>query len=60
MPVGLDTVHLINILESVLIEELEPPVNGQRGDFLGHQCEQVPDPEIALHHSRAFLQNLIG
>ena len=57
---GLDTVNLINILESVLIEALEPPVNGQRGDFLGHQCEQVPDPEIALHQSRAFLQSLIG
>ena len=60
MPGELDTVHLINILESVLIEALEPPVNGRRGDFLGHQCEQVPHPEIAVQQTRSFLQNLIG
>ena len=60
MPGELDTVHLINILESVLIEALEPPVNGRRGDFLGHQCEQVPLPEIAVQQTRSFLQNLIG
>ena len=60
MPSQIDPAHLINILESVLIEALEPPVNGRRGDFLGTQYEQVPDSTIAIQQSRAFLQNLIG
>ena len=60
MPNALDAVHLINILESVLIEALEPPVNGRRGDFLGLQCEQVADPDIAMRQSREFLRGLIG
>ena len=35
MPAQADSAHLISILEAVLIEALEPPVNGRRGDFLG-------------------------
>ena len=60
MPTEVDPAHLISILESVLIEALEPPVNGRRGDFLGIQYEQVPHPDIALQQSRAFLQSLTG
>ena len=55
-----DTIHLIAILESVLIEALEPPVNGQRGDYLGTLYEQVPDQDIAKQQSQAFLQKLAG
>ena len=60
MPSEATPTHLINILESVLIEALEPPVNGRRGDYLGLQYEQVPDQDIAQRQTRAFLQNLIG
>ena len=60
MPSEVTPAHLISILESVLIEALEPPVNGRRGDYLGVQYEQVPDPEIATQLSRAFLRSLTG
>lgn len=60
MPTKVDPKHLISILESVLIEALEPPVNGRRGDYLGIQYEQVPDPDIAKNQSRAFLRSLTG
>jgi hypothetical protein len=60
MPPDVDPAHLVSILESVLIEALEPPVNGRRGDFLGLQYEQVPDPIIAQQQSKAFLQSLTG
>ena len=46
LPSEIDTQHLVTILESVLIEALEPPVNGRRGDYMGVLYEQVPDPEI--------------
>ena len=55
-----DLTHLICVLESVLIEALEPPVNGQRGDYMGDLYEQVPNAEIAQLQSREFLQNLVG
>ena len=45
-PSQIDTQHLAAALESVLIEALEPPVNGQRGDDMGSLYEQVVDPEI--------------
>lgn len=60
MPAQVDSAHLISILEAVLIEALEPPVNGRRGDFLGIPYKQVPDPEIAREQSHSFLQNLTG
>lgn len=60
MPAQVDSAHLISILEAVLIEALEPPVNGRRGDFLGNPYKQVPDPEIAREQSHSFLQNLTG
>ena len=46
LPSEIDTDHFVAILESVLIEALEPPVNGQRGDYMGILYEQVVDPEI--------------
>ena len=46
LPREIDTQHLVTILESVLIEALEPPVNGRRGDYMGVLYEQVADPEI--------------
>jgi hypothetical protein len=45
---------------SALIEALEPPVNGRRGNLLGLQCEQAPDPDTAMRQSREFLRGLIG
>ena len=60
MPDQVDSVHIIGILEAVLIEALEPPINGRRGDYLGTECKQVPDPEIAKEQSRSFLQDLTG
>ena len=54
MPTGLDTVHFINILESVLIEALAPPVNGRRGDFMGAQCTQVADDTIRDQRAANF------
>ena len=46
MPDQVDSTDLISILETVLIEALEPPVNGRRGDSLGSQYQQVQDPDI--------------
>ena len=60
MPDQVDSAHLISILEAVLIEALEPPINDRRGDFLGIQYKQVPDHEIAKEQSRSFLQDLTG
>lgn len=60
MPNQVDSTDLISILEAVLIEAREPPVNGRRGDFLGIPYKQVPDPEIAREQSHSFLQNLTG
>lgn len=60
MPGEISPSHLINILEAVLIEALEPPVNGQRGAYMGVQYEQVPDLVIAQQQTRAFLRNLMG
>ena len=60
MPGEVTPAHLINILEAVLIEALEPPVNGQRGNYLGAQYEQVTDRATAQRQARELLQNLIG
>ena len=46
LPSEMETRHLVTIIESVLIEALEPPVNGRRGDYMGVLYEQVPDPMI--------------
>ena len=60
MPGEATSAHLINILEAVLIEALEPPVNGQRGNYLGAQYEQVTDRATAQRQALELLQNLIG
>ena len=60
MPGEATSAHLINILEAVLIEALEPPVNGRRGEHLGTQYEQMPDQDIAQKQTHEFLKNLVG
>lgn len=57
---ALDSHQLIVILEAVLIEALNPPVNGQRGEGMGELYEQVTSPDIAAQQSREFLQRLSG
>lgn len=51
---------LVSILESVLIEALQPPINGQQGDHLGIKYDQVPHPEIAKQQSLSLLRSLTG
>lgn len=46
LPTDMESRHLVTILESILIEALEPPVNGRRGDYMGVLYEQVSDPII--------------
>ncbi|MDE2786138.1 MAG: HTH domain-containing protein [Chloroflexota bacterium] len=58
MPRELDGAHLINILESVLIEALAPPVNGRRGDFMGAQCAQIADDTIREQRAANFRQEV--
>lgn len=60
LPGEIDPFHLITILEAVLIEALEPPVNGRRGDYIGTPYQQVIDPKVAQSQARSLLQNLIG
>ena len=52
--------NLITMLEATLIETLEPPVNGQRGELMGVLYEQVTDPIIASQQARSFLKDLAG
>ena len=54
------TENIIAVLESILIETLEPPVNGKRGDYMGELYEQTTDPEIASQQARNFLLDLAG
>ena len=56
----IDADYLIRLLEAVLIEVLEPPVNGQRGEGMGELYEQVAAPDIASQQSRDFLRRLSG
>ena len=56
----IDPYRLIVILESVLIEALEPPVNGKRGEGMGELYEQVSSPDIAAQNSKDFLRSLSG
>lgn len=53
-----DPNRLIGILEAVLIEVLQPPVNARRGDFMGILYTQVTDPEIVEAERRAHFQRL--
>lgn len=56
----IDADRLFRLLEAVLIEVLEPPVNGQRGEGMGELYEQVAAPDIASQQSRDFLRRLSG
>ena len=49
---------LITILESVLIEALEPPINGRRGDRMGELYQQVIDPQIQENLRREYFASL--
>ena len=49
---------LITILESVLIEALEPPINGRRGDRMGELYQQVIDPQIQEQMRRDYFASL--
>ena len=60
MPTKVNPKSLVRILEAVLIEVLQPPVNGRRGDYMGIQYKQVPHPDIAKEQSLSFLRNLTG
>ena len=48
----------IIVLESVLIEALEPPINGRRGDRMGVLYEQVIAPSIQERQNYDILATL--
>lgn len=58
MPDQVDSAHLISILEAVLIEALEPPVNGRRGDYLGLSTSKSRTPR--LQRNKAVLSSKIS
>lgn len=58
IPDNVTTSDLIVILESVLIEALEPPVNGRRGDRMGELYEQVTDPTIHTQNAIRMVRDL--
>ena len=47
MPQQIDANRFVAIMETVLIEALEPPINGRRGEYLGPIYQQVEDPDLA-------------
>ena len=49
---------VIIAMESVLIEVLEPPINGRRGDRMGALYEQVIDPRIQDRQNYDILATL--
>ena len=53
MPPQVDAERFLAIMETVLIEALEPPINGRRGDYLGPIYQQVEDPDLATLRSQA-------
>lgn len=57
VPWGQDVV--IETMEAVLIESLEPPLNRRRGDnFSGAEYIQAPDPQIERIKNKAFLEKI--
>lgn len=54
----LSTEDVITVIESVLIEALEPPINGRRGDRMGALYEQVIDPRIQVRQNYDILATL--
>ena len=55
---GFTTSDVITVLEAVLIEALEPPVNAKRGDRMGILYRQVIDPEIRENRRRDYFSQL--
>jgi hypothetical protein len=50
---------VLETLEALLIESLEPPLNRKRGDnFSGAEYIQVVDPEIEKHRRRKILADM--
>ncbi|MGA8613831.1 MAG: hypothetical protein WB760_19585 [Xanthobacteraceae bacterium] len=50
---------MIETMEAVLIESLEPPLNRRRGDnFSGAEYIQAPDPQIEKIKNKAFLDRI--
>ena len=60
LPLNFTVSDLITILESVLIEALEPPINGRRGDRMGEIYEQVVDPQVAKDRAISLLRAAVG
>ena len=58
VPNNVTSSDLFSILESVLIEALEPPVNGRRGDRMGELYEQVTDHRIEEQQALLLVQTL--
>jgi len=55
---GESTDGIISILESIMIEALEPRLNRRAGENLGPELIQVEDPEIKKKKERDFLRDL--
>jgi len=52
---------VIDTLEALLIESLEPPLNRKRGDnFSGVEYLQVTDPEIEKQRNKALVERLLS
>jgi hypothetical protein len=50
---------VVETMEALLIESLEPPLNRRRGDNLsGAEYIQTPDPQIEKTKNKAFLDKL--
>jgi hypothetical protein len=51
---------VINTMEALLIESLEPPLNRKRGDnFSATEYLQAVDPQIEEQRRRAFAEEII-
>lgn len=59
LPEGIQAADMIGVLETVLIEALEPPINGMRGDHMGEHYIQVINQEEAGRRRIRSLQALI-
>lgn len=58
LPENADVGHIIACMEGIMIEAMEPPVNGRRGDYMGTQYTQVPDPIIDEEQRKKVLDDI--
>ena len=58
LPENADVGHIIACMEGIMIEAMEPPVNGRRGDYMGMQYTQVPDPIIDEEQRKKVLDDI--